>query len=93
MIKITDRFYINANSNCYILQEKTTVQDVESKNYGKEIFRELGYYSTLESCLKGFLKATTREFIGKEQENSLQELINEIKKTEEYLKEVFGDDK
>lgn len=86
MIKITDRFYINANSNCYILQEKTTVQDVESKNYGKEIFRELGYYATLESCLKGILKTTTREFIGKEQENSIQELIGEIKKTDEFLR-------
>ena len=36
MIKITDRFYINATTNCYILQEKTTVQDENSKNYGKE---------------------------------------------------------
>ena len=88
MIKITDRFYINANSKNYILQEKTTVQDTESENYGKEVFKELGYHSTLESCLKGFLKATTREFIGKEQENTLQELLRQIKATDEFLKSL-----
>lgn len=48
MIKITDRFYINANSNCYVLQEKTTVQDENSKNYGQEVFKDLGYYTTNE---------------------------------------------
>ena len=37
MIKVTDRFYINANSNCYTLQEKTKVQDENSKNWGKKI--------------------------------------------------------
>ncbi len=40
MVKVTDRFYIIANSNCYTLQEKTKVQDVKSKNYGKEIFKD-----------------------------------------------------
>jgi len=43
MIKITDRFYINANTNSYVLQEKTTVKDEQSKNYGQEIFKDLGY--------------------------------------------------
>ena len=56
MVKVTDRFYIIANSNCYTLQEKTKVQDVKSKNYGKEIFKDSGYYTTIESCLKGILK-------------------------------------
>ena len=51
MIKVTDRFYINANCNCYTLQEKTTVKDENSENYGKEIFKDLGYYTTLENCL------------------------------------------
>ena len=50
MIKVTDRFYITANSNSYTLQEKTTVKDVESKKYGKEVFRDIGYYQTIESC-------------------------------------------
>lgn len=37
MVKVTDRFYITANSNCYTLQEKTKVQDVKSENYGNKV--------------------------------------------------------
>lgn len=85
MIKITDRFYINATTNCYCLQEKTTVQDENSKNYGQEIFKDLGYYTTIEQCLNGLLKVKTREFIGKETINSIKDLQNEIVKTQEFL--------
>lgn len=88
MIKVTDRFYINASTNCYSLQEKTIVQDTKSENYGKEIFKDLGYYTTLESCLKGILKTTTREFIGQEQENTLKELMTQIKLQDEFLKKL-----
>lgn len=85
MIKVTDRFYINATTNCYVLQEKTTVKDKKSENYGKEIFKDLGYYTTIESCLKGILKVTIKEFVSKEEETSIYELMKQIKKAEEYL--------
>lgn len=88
MIQITDRFYINANTNCYTLQEKTIIQDENSKNYGKEVFRDLGYYTTIESCLEGVLKVTTREFISKDTINSLKELQQEVKNFTEYLKSL-----
>ena len=88
MIKVTDRFYINASSNCYTLQEKTTVQDEKSQNYGKEIFKDLGYYTTLENCLQGILKTTTREFIAQEQENSIKELLIQVKMQSEFLKNL-----
>ena len=38
MVKITDRFYIEADSRCYILKEKTTVKNEESENYRKRNF-------------------------------------------------------
>lgn len=85
MIKVTDRFYINASTNDYILQEKTIVQDKNSKNYGKEIFKDLGYYITIEDCLRGILKRTTREYISKEDENSIYDLQKQIKNVEESL--------
>lgn len=85
MIKITDRFYITANANCYTLQEKTKVQDENSKNYGQEVFKDLGYYTTLESCLKAILKITTREYVARADINSIQELKEQIKKADEYL--------
>lgn len=88
MIKITDKFFINATTNCYILEEKSTIQDKESKNYGKEVFKEIGYYTTIEGCLKGLEKANTRDFISKEQENTMQDLIREIHKTNELIKNM-----
>lgn len=88
MIKVTDRFYIDANANCYVLKEKTIVQDENSKNYGQEVLKDLGYYTSLESLLRGFLKITTRKFIAREEENSIQELIKELKRAEEYLKSL-----
>ena len=88
MIKINDRFYINASTNCYTLQEKTVNQDKESKNYGKEIFKDLGYYTTIEGCLTGLLKTTTREFIGKETINDLKDLMQFIEKENKYLKDL-----
>ena len=86
MIKVTDRFYINASTTCYTLQEKTIVQDIKSEKYGKEIFKDLGYYVSIESCLKGILKVTTREFIGKEEENTIKDLLLHIKLQDELIK-------
>lgn len=88
MIKVTDRFYINANSNCYILQEKTKVQDVKSENYGNEIYKDLGYYTTLESCLQGILKTVTRELISKNEESSIKELLAQIKLQNDFIKSL-----
>lgn len=88
MIKVTDRFYINANSNCYILQEKTKVQDVKSENYGNEIYKDLGYYTTLESCLQCILKTVTREFISKNEESSIKDLLTQIKLQNDFIKSL-----
>lgn len=88
MIKINERYYINANSNCYVLQEKTKIQDKESKNYGKEIYKDLGYYVTIENLLNGVLKKETREYISKETENNLKDLKEFIKEKEKYLKSL-----
>lgn len=88
MIKINDRYYINANSNCYTLQEKTKIQDKESQNYGKEIYKDLGYYATIENLLNGVLKKETREYISKEEENSLKDLKKFIDEKYKYLKSL-----
>ena len=88
MIKINDRFYISANSNEYTLQEKTKVQDKSSKNYGNEIFKDSGHYVTLENCLKGFLKTVTREYISKEELNSIKDLQKYIQEQNEFIKSL-----
>lgn len=88
MVKVTDRFYINANSNCYVLQEKTKVQDSKSENYGKEIYKDLGYYTTLENCLKGILKTVTREYVNRNEENIIKELLMQIKLSNDFLESL-----
>ena len=88
MIKVTDRFYINANSNCYVLQEKTKVQNPKSENYGKEIYKDLGYYTTLENCLKGIKKTVTREYVSRNEENTIKELLMQIKLSNDFLESL-----
>ena len=88
MVKVTDKYYIDADSHCYRLQEKVTIQDEESKIFGKEVFRDLGYYSSIENCLNGVLKLLTREYVSKETENSLKELLVEIKSLRQYLENL-----
>lgn len=87
MIKIDDKFFIDADSNCYTLKEKSIIQDKKSKNYGEEVFRDRGYYVTLEGVLNGYLKAQTREFV-QNNETDIKELIKEINKQTEFVKKL-----
>ena len=87
MIKIDDKFFIDADSNSYTLKEKDKIQDKKSKNYGEEVFRDRGYYVTLEGVLNGYLKAQTREFV-QNNETDIKELIKEIKKQTEFVKNL-----
>ena len=87
MIKIDDKFFIDADSNSYTLKEKDKIQDKKSKNYGEEVFRDRGYYVTLEGVLNGYLKAQTREFV-QNNEADIKELIKEIKKQTGFVKKL-----
>lgn len=87
MIKIDDKFFIDADSNSYTLKEKDKIQNKKSKNYGEEVFRDRGYYVTLEGVLNGYLKAQTREFV-QNNEADIKELIKEIKKQTEFVKKL-----
>ena len=87
MIKIDEKFFIDADSNSYTLKEKDKIQDKKSKNYGEEVFRDRGYYVTLEGVLNGYLKAQTREFV-QNNEADIKELIKEIKKQTEFVKKL-----
>ena len=85
MIKINEEYFINADSQNYILQKKTKVKDPESKNFGQEIYLNLGYYSTLDSCINGIIKNETRNFISKNNIKSLEDLQKYIKKLEKDI--------
>ena len=84
MVKINDDFYIDADSNCYTLKEKTVVKDEKSKKFGEEVFKDRGYYVTLEGILNGFLKAQTRDWINKNG-GDIKDLLKEVQKQNEFI--------
>ena len=90
MVKIDDEYIINANESCYTLEKISTIEDTDSQNYGKEVKTIQGYYTSIENALNGYIKVKTRKYISKDTENSLQELLNEIKNTRNYIKEKIG---
>lgn len=89
MIKIDEEYLINANESCYTLETINTVQDVESKNYGKETRSIQGYYTSIEEALKGYIKCKTRKYIAQVNNNTIYDLISYIKDLEKVLKDNF----
>lgn len=80
MLKLTETYFIDSDTRNYILIEKNTIKKEESKNFGEDIFTNIGYFGTLEQ-LKMFI-------IEKEIKGDL-ELLNNIEKTIE-LKETIN---
>ena len=88
MIKINERYYIDADTNCYVLREKKQIQDESSKNYGNYIYKDLGYYVTIEQAINGFIKKALREYISTEDEKSIADLKKEFKKLQDFIKKL-----
>lgn len=88
MIKITDDYYLDADSRNYILRKRTVNQDETSKNFGEEKYSDEGYYVSIESAVKGLITLLTREYISKKTLNTIEELKNEIIKTREFIESL-----
>ncbi len=89
MIKIDDEFIINATDSCYTLETVNTVQDTESKNYGKETRTVQGYYTSIEGALNGYLKCKTRKYVAQVDTGTIYDLINYMKKFEKVIEDKF----
>lgn len=92
MIKITDKYFLDSDSNCFMLKEKIIIKDKTSKNFGKEDYNTLGYYSSIESSLRGLAKYELKKFVGKNKIQEIQDLIKKIDELNTFfnkkLKEV-----
>ena len=88
MVKIDDEYIINANESCYTLEKIGQVEDVESQNYGKETKTIQGYYTTIENALNGYIKVKLRKYISSETENTMKELLEQIRKLQKYIKQI-----
>lgn len=84
MIKINDKFVVDSDESQFVLKEISKVQDENSKNYGKETYAVLGYYSTLEQSLSGLEKILSRRAI-RIKDCNLKEAISEIRAIHEDI--------
>lgn len=83
MLKINEKYYLDSDSLQYILIEKSVVQKEDSENYGKETFKNVGYYGTLELLKQSLLEKEIKDNI--ELLNNIDKVIelkNELKKVE-----------
>ena len=84
MNKITDKYYLDTDSCNYILIEKSIVQKEDSKNYGKETFKNIAYYGTIENLYNGLIEKEIKENV---------ELLNNIEKVIEMKNEILSGDR
>ena len=85
MIRINDKYYIDADSKNYTLKEKTTVTSKDGTE--SEVFKELGYYTTIESLFNGLLKTELREFISESDSANIEALLKKLKELEKFIKD------
>ena len=85
MIKINDKYYIDADSKNYTLKEKTTVKSKDGIE--SEGFKELGYYTTLESLFNGLLKTELRAFISENDNARIEALLKKLKELDKFIKD------
>lgn len=87
MIKLDKNYYLNADSNCYILCTKSNRKDKD----GNDVYNNEGYYSTIEQVLEGLMKNELRKYISKKDTKSIDELLIEVKRLQEYIKSLKVD--
>ncbi len=80
MLKINEKYYIDSDSCNYILLEKSVIQDKKSKNYGKEVYKNVAYYGNVKSLYNGLIEKEIKENI---------ELLNNIEKIIELKEEML----
>ena len=88
MVKITDKYYIDADYKCYTLKEKGIVQDEASENFGKERFKDIAYCQTIEQIIDRVLTLNVRSFISKSEQADLKELVAEVRRQTEYIESL-----
>ncbi len=84
MLKIDNNYGISADSNSYSL---IRMQDSTNKDTGetKEVQINLGYYTSIESALKGYIKAEIRKDIANEDIREIKELIKKVQELEKTV--------
>lgn len=90
MIKINEKYFIDADSKNYILKEKGIIKDEKSENCGKEFFKDLGYFRKLENVFDYMFELNVKEYIGKNNTKTVEQLLNKIKRIERDIRKQFN---
>lgn len=85
MVYLVDNYYMSADTHNFILKEKFTIQDKESENYGKEDYRNIGYYANIKDLLNGIIKKYSRKQLYENNVKDIKTLTKAIKELEEKI--------
>lgn len=79
MKKLNEKYYLDTDSLNYILLEKSIIQKEDSNNYGKDTFKNVGYYGTLKHLKQSLIEKEIKEDI---------DLLNNIDKIIELIDNI-----
>lgn len=93
MIKLTDKYFMTADSNQYTILEcgKRPKIDVKTKKPTGEMIdyeEQVGYYATISGLIKGLINHVGREKAASDEFKSLKELIDYLSDLEERIIDV-----
>lgn len=91
MIKIDEEYRINADNKCYSLEKVGKIEDENSENYGQEKITTIGYYTTLQGTINGYMKEQTRKYISEPTAKTIENLEEYIINLNEFIKSRFKD--
>ena len=76
MINLVNDLYLDADKLQFILKEKSVVKDKDSKRFGEETFRTLGFYPSVSQLLESSVVRELRS----QDFDSLKEMEAELKR-------------
>lgn len=85
MIKINEKYFIDADNNNFVLKEYLGKRLNKKTNEKEDTYEIWGYYNTIESTLNGLVKKELRKFISKQEINSLNDLQQKIDDLHKFI--------
>lgn len=83
IIKISGEYGLGADDMNLILYQLKTNSSEKSKNFGKQYYHPIGYYSSVESMLKNLANKKVMLSVGEEQ--SLKDVVTTVDKSVDKL--------
>lgn len=85
IIKLSEDYGIGSDEFNVILYQRKVNQKEDTKNYGKEYYSPIGYYSSIESVLRALINKQIQ--INLAEQTSLESLINSVETYVNLLKD------